>query len=341
MGKYRDKLKLAVVNFQPVWGNKEANLKKMVAYANSAADNGANLVLFPELALTGYAIETGENIKRSERMQVKLAETVDGTSAQTMAEVAKEKGIYIVYGYPEKKSKAATEVYNSAVAMGPEGIIGSYQKVHPFDIEVIWCYTGKKLFMFDTPWGPIGISICYDTYNYPEISRCYGAAGARLVLNPTATSWAYYSKVDLVDGRPLNDGKPTNGNNVAWLNRFKSRVEAVVIQSGIFVATADLVGAENDSEGKFMGTAFPGGSFVVGPSSDERGTDSYFDYCGTDPAQSVDEGVVYSEIDLSRAKRNSFANYINTDVQNGNLYSPELYAQWFSALAKKGYKALK
>lgn len=333
---YENNLKIAVVNFQPVWGDKDTNLKKMISDSQTAADNGAKIILFPEMALTGYAMEKGD-INRADRMQVKLAEKFDGPSAQALAKTAKDKGVYIIYGYPELIGDDPLNVYNSAVAIGPDGIIGSYQKIHPFGSEVIWCKTGKVPFLFDTPWGPIGISICYDTYNYPELGRFYGAAGARLILNPTATSRAYFSAAELVNGKPLNDGKPFKGNNAQWVNRFKSRVEAVVIQSDLFVATADLVGAETAKDGKFMGTAFPGGSSVVGPTDDKKGTASFIGYYGTDPATATDVSIVYSNLDLSKATRNSFENYIKTDVQEGYLYSPELYYQWFNNLTKDKY----
>lgn len=335
-GVPKNNLKLAVVNFQPCWGDKSYNLDKMIQYVESAADEGAELILFPEMALTGYAMETGEDINRSERMQVKLAEKYDGPSAQAIAKIAKERNVYVVYGYPEIiGDDDPLNIYNSAVAIGPNGILGSYQKIQPFGSEVIWCKTGSTPFTFDTPWGPIGISICYDTYNYPELSRYYGAYGARLVLNPTATSRAYFSSTTLVDGQPVNDGRPYGDNSNAWLNRFKSRIEAVVIQSDIYVATANLVGGEFDKRGNFMGTCFPGGSCVIGPLNDNLGTPEYIGYYGTNPATAVEEEIIYSNIDLSTATRNSFVNYIDTDVQEGNLFNAELYAEWYKEIAKK------
>ena len=47
--------------------------------------------------------------------------------------------------------------------------IDSYQKMHPFETESVWCEKGETPFMFDTPWGPVGISICFDTYQFPEL----------------------------------------------------------------------------------------------------------------------------------------------------------------------------
>lgn len=333
---YQNNVKIATINFQPVWGDKEANLQKILADITEAADNGAKIILFPEMSLTGYAMESGD-IKRSDRMQVKLAEKYNGPSAQAVAKLAKEKGVYVVYGYPEVIGNDPLNVYNSAVAVGPDGIIGSYQKVHPFGSEVIWCKTGEKPFLFHTPWGPVGISICYDTYNYPELGRYYGASGCRIILNPTATSRAYYAASDLVNGKPANDGKPVDGNNAQWVNRFKSRVEAVVIQSDLFVVSANLVGAETAANGKFMGTCFPGGSCVVGPLDDKKGTANFIGYYGTDPAIATDVAIVYSELDLAKATRNSFENYIKTDLQKGYLYNPALYVKWFNDLAHKKY----
>ncbi len=333
--RYDDHLKLALVNMQPVWGDKDANLKKMVRMANEAADNGAQMIVFPEMCLTGYAMEQGD-MKRADRMQIRLAETETGPSASVMTKLARDRSVYIVYGYPERIGSDKLNVYNSAFVAGPDGYLGSYRKIHPFGSEVIWCKTGTEPFSFDTPWGPMGISICYDTYNYPELGRYYGALGCRMILNPTATSWAYYSNKNLKNGKPLNNGFPTAGNNTEWVNRFKSRVEAVVVQSGLFVASSDLAGAEYDARGTFMGTCFPGGSCVVGPSDDKPGTLTYFDYFGTDPAAFGTEGIAYSNVDLSRATRNSFANYIKTDLQEGNLYMPDLYAKWFGDLAASG-----
>ena len=333
----KDKITIALINFQAVWGDKDINLKKMLNDIKEASSRGANLILFPEMSLTGYSMEQDKGLKRLDRMQVKLAEKYNGASAQAVAKLAKEKNVYVVYGYPEVIGNDPLNVYNSAIAVGPKGIIGSYQKIHPFGSEVIWCKTGRKPFIFSTPWGPIGISICYDTYNYPELGRYYAAKGCRVILNPTATSRSYFAASELVDGKPVNDGKPLNGNNAQWVNRFKSRVEAVVIQSDIFVASSNLIGAETSAAGKFMGKCFPGGSSVAGPLDDKKGTSSYIGYYGTNPALATDVGIIYSDLDLSKAKRKSFENYIKTDLQSKYLYDPTLYAEWYTDLANGKY----
>jgi apolipoprotein N-acyltransferase len=86
----------------------------------------------------------------------------NGARLESVAEVAKKYGVYVVFGMAEKKEdKPDAILYNSAIAIGPDGIIDSYQKMHPFETESVWCEKGEKPFMFDTPWGPVGISICF------------------------------------------------------------------------------------------------------------------------------------------------------------------------------------
>ena len=92
-----DKLRIAVVNMQPVWGDKQANTDKIISMAREAAHTGAQIIVFPEMALTGYAMEQGD-IKRVDRMQVKLAETQDGEAATKISAEAKKLGAYIAYG---------------------------------------------------------------------------------------------------------------------------------------------------------------------------------------------------------------------------------------------------
>jgi len=60
-------------------------------------------------------------------------------------------------------------------------------------------------------------------------------------------------------------------------------------------------------------------------------------YYGTNPAIATDVKIIYSDIDLSKATRNSFENYIKTDLQEGYLYNPVLYSQWFKSLANGKY----
>lgn len=98
--------------------------------------------------------------------------------------------LYIFEAVPaamaERDQDDSAIVYNSAVACGPDGIIGTYRKIHPALAEQCWCTRGDEPFTFMTPFGPIAIGICYDSYNFHELMRYYAASGSRLYLNPTA-----------------------------------------------------------------------------------------------------------------------------------------------------------
>ena len=128
----KDIMTVAVVNFKVDACNKESNLSRICGYAEAAAKRGADLVLLPELCLYGYDYYVDTNIPQEEKIQT--AEFKDGPSAQAVAEIAKKYGIYVVYGMAEKKEdKPDATLYNSPIAIGPDGVIDSYQKMHPFE----------------------------------------------------------------------------------------------------------------------------------------------------------------------------------------------------------------
>jgi len=91
--EYPKVVTIACVNFATVWGDKEANLKKIRRFTEQAAERGNDIVLFPELALSGY--ECGEDIAEGGcSMHRELAETIPGPSTEEIARTAKEKGIF-------------------------------------------------------------------------------------------------------------------------------------------------------------------------------------------------------------------------------------------------------
>ncbi|MEM2320771.1 MAG: carbon-nitrogen hydrolase family protein [Candidatus Bathyarchaeia archaeon] len=173
--KYHHELTVAVVNFHAEWGNKRANLKKMEGYIERAHKEKVDLILFPELMLTGAEVEP------EMRMHRELAEPVPGPTTIRMAELS---NMDIVWGMPEV-SREGGLYYNAAVIVGPDGLLGVYRKVHPWVPEQ-WCSKGSDYPVFETKFGPIGIGICYDNYFFPEVARIYALKGVRLYLNPTA-----------------------------------------------------------------------------------------------------------------------------------------------------------
>ena len=269
-----DILTAAVVNFKPDAGKKENNLRRMKGFAEAASKRGADLILFPEMCLMGYDYYISRDITMEEKK--KSAEQKTGPSAEAMAEISKKYGSYIVYGAAEYDAEKDC-LYNSAFVTGPDGVIGTYQKIHPYDTENRWCEKGSRPFMFDTPWGPVGIGICYDSYQFPELMRYYVGKGVRLYLNPTAE----FEQVELA------------GSRESFLHYY-STLDYGVICNSIYIASANLVGYD-------METYFAGGSCILGPKTTPFIETDVYCYGGS--RDNRQEPLDLATIDLSLAER--------------------------------------
>jgi predicted amidohydrolase len=129
--KYENKVTLACVNFSGEWGNKAARLEKMKTQVKLAARQEVDMIVFPELALSGYQCdEEGTRLMKPCAMHGDTAETIPGPATEEMAELAKEHDIYIIFGMPERDKISPKIHYNSAAIVAPEGILGAYRKIH-------------------------------------------------------------------------------------------------------------------------------------------------------------------------------------------------------------------
>jgi len=134
----------------------------------------ADLYILPELFNTGYNF-IDENEVSS------LAEPLDGLTINMMIEWSKKKSCYVVFGFAEKSDR----IYNSAILIGPDGMIGLYRKVHLFDRENLLFDPGNCGFpVCETPFGKIGMMICFD-WIYPESARSLTLNGAQLIAHPS------------------------------------------------------------------------------------------------------------------------------------------------------------
>ncbi|MDO8691695.1 MAG: carbon-nitrogen hydrolase family protein [Dehalococcoidia bacterium] len=199
---YESVVTVGAVNWKGEWGNKEANLEKMKQKVREASQMGINMVCFPELALSGY--ECGAEAKRDHRqcsMHSQSAETVPGPSSEEMAGLARELGIYVIFGLPEKENQSPGVLYNSAAVVGPEGVLGRYRKLHlappPIWTEFSCFKPGSDLPLFETRYGPIGVQICADFWAYPELTRILTLKGARILFVPVGSA-SSPGKVDLM-----------------------------------------------------------------------------------------------------------------------------------------------
>jgi 5-aminopentanamidase len=160
--------------------NVSANLALMQRLAAEAAGQGADLLLLPELFLSGYNI--GAAIQE-------LAEPRDGASAKAVAAIAASTGIAIAYGYPER---AAEGIYNSALVVGRTGeVVASYRKTHLWgEYERGQFLAGQSSDIFALGGIRFGILICYDL-ELPEMVRSLSLSGADAIMGLSATSAPY------------------------------------------------------------------------------------------------------------------------------------------------------
>jgi predicted amidohydrolase len=225
-----------------------------------------------------------------------MTETVSDSTCTRFAEVAQKEGIYIVAGMAEK-DKDTGDLYNSAIATGPKGFIGSYRKIHPFDYENSWCKKGDKPFMFDTKWGPVSIGICYDTYQFPELMRYYVNKGSRLYLNPTAV----VEEVTLANSRQ------------GFINYYAPTLEYGVLCNTIYIASANLTGWDKINY-------FGGGSCIIGPKIHPTFETDFTYYAGN--KDNVQAEMLMATVDLSLATRRLC---IDNDYVGAPDFRPDVY----------------
>jgi len=174
-------MKIAGYQMQPVVGDIEANLSKIETAAEKAAAQGVDLLIAPELALTGYGA--------AERFPG-LATPAHGPVTDRLSEIAARDGLAIVAGFAEQTHEA---VFNSAFFTDGKGQTAVYRKCNLYGpYERQWFRQEDRRQVFVTLGGVrIGFLICYDV-EFPENVRQLAKGGADLVVVPTAlpTGWS-------------------------------------------------------------------------------------------------------------------------------------------------------
>ena len=234
------------VNFESVPQDKAATLEKILQTTRDAAHQGCDLVVFPELALDTWG--SCDDCAREHRpcsWHLEHAELAHGPSAEAVATLAREIGIHVIYGFEERDEDDAGVLYNAAAMITPDGLLGTYRKVHlGIPLETDRFTPGTSLPVFETRLGPIGIQICYDFYNNPELSRILTLKGARLLVNPTGRS-------DL----------PRGGENLRHATLVRAQ------ENLVYAASANRVGTSGDAtwagNSVIGGPAFPGFGTVL------------------------------------------------------------------------------
>lgn len=231
---------VAAVQMAPEIAEPTKNTSAMLKYANDAADKGAQLIVFPELATSGYVFKDMEELRQLSQ------NPYDNGSFTELRALAEERGLHLAFGYPESSNG---KFYNSAALIGPDGVIGNYRKLHLWDEENRFFEPGDLGHpVYETPIGKIGMMICYDCW-FPETIRSLVLQGAEIVCVPT--NWVPTTRVteDAPDMAPI-------------------LCQASAHSNGVYIVAADRVGCERGVE--FIGQSVitgPAGVHLAGPAS--------------------------------------------------------------------------
>jgi predicted amidohydrolase len=226
----KDKIKLALAQISSKRENKKENLKTIEELTFRAKEQAADLVIFPELCLTGYVVRD---------QLYELAEPIPGPATKKVEELAKKTGMHIIFGMPEVSGKTRATMFNTAVFVGPKGLIGKYRKMylptHSVFEEKRYFRPGYQTAAFSTSLGNIGLCICYDLF-FPEVTRLTRLKGAQLIVCISASPSVRRSFFEIL-------------------------TSARALENTVYLAYVNLVGVED-------GLQFWGGSRLVSPSGD-------------------------------------------------------------------------
>lgn len=164
--------------------NKEKNKVVAGEFCHKAADQGAQIIVLPEMWNCPYSNEYFRPFSEPE----------DGETAQFLGNLAKDLSCYLVGGsFPEIDAEG--NVYNTSLSFDPKGqVIAKHRKAHLFDIDIDGgirfmesetLTAGNKVTVMDTEFGKVGVAICYDV-RFPELFRAMALEGAKLVILPAA-----------------------------------------------------------------------------------------------------------------------------------------------------------
>jgi predicted amidohydrolase len=250
-------VRVAAAQFEGRDGDKAYNLGRIRELTREAAGRGAEMVCFHECSISNYSFVQPFTLAE----MLDLAEEVPtGPSTLALLEIAREFGVAVLAGLFERE---AGRVYNTCVAVGPEGVLARHRKLHVFINRHLT--PGEAYTRFDYAGCPCGILICYDN-NLPENVRATTLLGAELIFMPHVTGGVASTmpgrgtiSPDLWANRlrdPIRLRQELDGPKArAWLHRW---LPARAWENGVYAVFANQIGLDH-------GEVRPGGSMVLDP----------------------------------------------------------------------------
>jgi N-carbamoylputrescine amidase len=251
-----------------------ANIDGLATMIRSCAQQGAELVMLPELHNSLYFCQT------QDPAVFDLAEPVPGPSTEEYGALARELGVVLVLSLFERRM--AGLYHNTAVVIEKDGTIaGKYRKMHipddPAYYEKFYFTPGDLGFNpITTSVGKLGVLVCWDQW-YPEAARMMALDGAEILIYPTAIGWESTEPPD-----------EQARQREAWI--ISQRAHAVA--NGLPVVSINRTGYEADPSGVTGGITFWGSSFAAGPQGEILAQ-----------ATTDKDEVLIVEIDMARAEQ--------------------------------------
>ncbi len=259
MGKF----KVASVQFNHLPGDKQYNFNQITSLTEQAALAGAELVVFPEMCITGYW-----HVRNLSRDEVEaLSESVPtGPSTEKLLELSARLEVSVGAGLIERSSEG--KLFNSYVVAMPNGQIVCHRKLHCFISEHM--ESGDVFTVFDLPQGiKIGILICYDN-NINENVRITALKGAEVLLSPHQTGGCHtpsprcMGKIDpalwhnRIDNPEAIEAEFRGPKGREWLMHW---LPARAHDNGMFLVFSNGVGIDDDE-------VRTGNSMIIDPYGD-------------------------------------------------------------------------
>jgi predicted amidohydrolase len=241
-------IRAAAVQFEPVPGDKPANLEVVCRYVERAAAQGVELIAFPECCITGYWHLRNLPV---EELRAIAEPAFCGPIAAELRDLSRSHGMTIGAGFVEIADDG--RLYNSYLVVMPDGEMRRHRKINAFEHEAISC--GSEYTVFDTPHGVrVGVLICYDV-NLVENVRITALMGAEVLLAPHQTGGCRTRNPHLmgVIERSVWDNRDKDPETIqrelhgdkgrGWLMRWlPSRAH----DNGIFLVFSNGIGVDDD-----------------------------------------------------------------------------------------------
>ena len=291
--------KVAVVQAAPVMFDKKKSLDKVISLIETCQQQQAELIVFPELCIPGYpyGMSFGFSVgarkaggRRDWKQYYDNSVVVPGPETKRLGEAARRAKAWLSVGISERDAVTAT-LYNSNLLFSPEGeLVFCHRKLKPTGSErVVWGDANRGYFpVGQTPWGPVGSLICWESYM------------------PLARAALYQKGITIYIAPNTND-------NAEW----QDTVRHIAIEGHCYVINCDMF---------FTKTMYP--STIAYPEEIEalpdtvcRGGSSIIDPYGHEIAGPVwdAEDILYAELDMdvvaaSRMEFDACGHYARPDV---------------------------